>query len=48
MKAFNKLLVANFKQFVRDNPEKVRRGTKFSQLTDFQRDRIIEEALKSS
>lgn len=32
------------KRFIRENPDKVRRGTQFSQLTDMQRDRIIEEA----
>ena len=32
------------KQFIRDNPEKVRRGSQFSQLTDFQRNRILERA----
>ena len=37
-------LESAIKKFVRDNPEKVRRGTKFSQLTDFQRDRIVEMA----
>ena len=32
------------KQFIRDNPERVRRGAQFSQLTDFQRNRIVEKA----
>jgi len=32
------------KQFVRDNPEKVRRGAQFSQLTDSQRTRILDKA----
>jgi RNA polymerase primary sigma factor len=32
------------KQFIRDHPDKVRRGAQFSQLTDLQRNQIIEKA----
>ena len=32
------------KRFIRDNPEKVRRGARFSQLTDIQREGIVENA----